>query len=170
MMDFREFSDGNSLKPASLRKHLLEQELDDLNDLLLEFESCTGGERVAATLPDDPNNLVVILQNFPLPDKYKPIDYANMLLDLEHYPQSPPNGLWLMPRSNPKTIRHLQSYFAHTYEDPEMSGEPRHKWEGYTWICYHYRRRRWDFNPRDFRSGDNLCKFVEAFFNALQDS
>lgn len=169
-MTFTDFLQQSLRKPSSLRDQLLLQEIDDLNDFLMEFTPCTSGDRLATTMDDDPNNFVLVLQNFPLPNKYEPVDYTTMLLDISQYPQSPPNGLWLLPRTNPETVAYLQSYFSHTFENPGVSGEPVKKWKGYTWICFHYRDRTWDFNPQDFRSGDNLSKYVEAFFNALQDS
>jgi hypothetical protein len=127
------------------------------------FDRPTNGEKRVVGL--DPSGEYVAVQNFPLPDQYQP-DYLDILLVTTHYPNFPPVGIHLLKRNNENTVTQLHRYFQHTYEDTPIS--KAEEIPGYIWVCYHYDNHRWRYNANNIAQGDNMTKFLDNFFTALE--
>jgi len=134
----------------------LRWEVANLNRWLATFESQAGRTRRAAL---DPTGDFIIVRDVPLPDRYSP-DAIDVLLITDQYPSQPPIGLYALNRAS-GVIGQLKSVF-NAFADGAFHGAPA--LSGYTWICFHYSAGAWKYNASNPARGDNIAKFLGAFY------
>ena len=106
---------------------------------------------------------LVIIKNYPLPDKYHP-DEIDLVLVTSNYPQSPPQGMHVMQSAeNRALLSQLNAKFGHTYNNAAVS--EAEDIAGYSWLCLHYSGYKWQF---DLDYGDNIYKLLVTFFALLE--
>ena len=146
---------------TSEKLRLLQADTKKVQFFLDQFSASRNGKRSVQIVEDGE---LVILKNFPLPNKYLPHDEIDLVLVTSNYPQKPPQGMHvLQSRENGKLLSQLQEKFGHTYDRAAVS--EAEEIEGYSWLCVHYKNFKWEF---DLDWGDNLYKLLTVFSNLLE--
>jgi len=143
------------------RKEYIHLELPHISDFLDKFQF--NEEGIESIIRIDKDYTKMGIKNFPLPDDYDP-DYEDIAIIIAEYPNLPPTGIYVkdispnLSKMEKNMGGHHESYknFSFVYDVP-----------GWTWICFHYENHEWNFNLNDFRSGDNLTKFIKAVYANL---
>ena len=146
---------------AWLKTRHLQDDVALIQRFLNQFGRAQNGEWPVADI--NATGDLVIVQNMPLPDGFKP-DYIDVLLIVDKYPAMPPIGIYLLERNNAALISQLSRIF-------NVMNQGFHgavTVPGYRWICFHYQGGMWKFNHRRVSAGDNLCKFLTSFYNHLE--
>ncbi|MCB1878200.1 MAG: hypothetical protein KDH88_19670 [Chromatiales bacterium] len=130
--------------------------------LTVEFDPPTNGERRQVSV--HPGGEYLVVRNFPLPNQYRP-DHIDLLLVTTGYPGRPPVGMHVKKNGNSALIGQLERLFGHTFGSAAISDAEQI--DGWAWICYHYQGNTWQYNARNLRSGDNIWKFLDSFYNEL---
>lgn len=140
---------------------LLKWEVINIQNYLDGFDAPVNGERRLAQLGD--TGEYIAIQNFPLPDGYRP-DYMDMLILTESYPAVPPIGVYVLNKANAALMCQMTTKF-NAFRD--MAFHAAQPIQGYTWICYHYAGNAWKFRGDHPARGDNIRKFIASFFAEL---
>ena len=134
------------------------------------FENCEKWLRCADGLPKPPqiglgkSYETVWVQNFPLPNHYRP-DYIDLALIVKAYPLDPPKGIYLLSSA---TSRDLITSFKkrfNVFRDRAFHNAP--SVDGYEWICFGY-LSGWRYNARAPHKGDNLGKLMRNLWHELE--
>jgi hypothetical protein len=148
----------------SFRKNaILEWEVRNVQAFLDEFGRTSGGSPRVARLGR--TGEILIVNNFPLPDRYRP-DEIDLFVGVSDYPAQPPIGIYVLNRRNEALVAQIQKR-TNAFRDKafhEADAVP-----GYTWICYAYADNRWRFNASNPSRGDNVRKFLANFFAILEN-
>ena len=147
-----------SVSPRALA--LLRWEIGNIDQFLSEFSSTISGETRAAEL--NATGEFIRIFNMPLPDDYQP-DHCDLVLIVDDFPARPPSGLYLLNK-DAALVRQLQTRF-NAFRDQAFHGAPAIP--GYTWICFHFQHDAWRYRADAPAQGDNLRKFLAAFFAEL---
>lgn len=147
------------------RGELLSWDVAEVNRFLASFEPCPNGPRRAVVAAGE----LVFVQNFPLPDVYRP-DQIDLTIVMSNYPDRPPYGLHVLCTDrNRAAIDQIRSRFGHVFGAspyPEAAKLPGHEW-----VCFKsvYRGQAfsWGYNLKNPARGDTLAKYLERFFEEL---
>jgi hypothetical protein len=147
------------------RKKYIDMELPHICDFLDKFQFSTAG--IESVISIDSDYVKMGIKNFPLPDEYRP-DYEDIAIIIAEYPNSPPTGIYVKDISlNISKIKEKMNY-SHVYDRAKYENYSFvYDVPGWTWICFHYENHSWKFNFSDFRSGDNLTKFIKGVYANL---
>lgn len=146
--------------PSARTLAQLAWETDNITRFLGEFGTTAGGEARMAELGKTGEFIKVF--NMPLPDGYHP-DHCDLLLVVSGFPARPPVGLYLL-NTDAASVRQIAAHF-NTFRDDAFHGAAAIP--GYTWVCFHFSGGTWRYRAADPAKGDNLQKFLGAFFAEL---
>lgn len=132
----------------------------DINEFLGEFGRTAHGEARGAQL--NATGEFIRVFNMPLPDRYRP-DHCDLLLVVDDYPARPPIGLYLL-NSDARLLDQIRRQF-NAFQDQAYHDAP--PIPGHTWICFHFNGNAWRYRTDAPSQGDNLRKFLAAFFAEL---
>jgi hypothetical protein len=139
---------------------LLQWECANINACLATVGS--GGRAPGQAVLDDSGEFIRVL-GFPLPHGYHPAS-ADLVVIVADFPAMPPYGLYLL-NSDRDQVQKIKSLFGawhvQSWSTPEAI-------PGYTWICYHYLGRRWNYRADAPDRGDNVAKFLRSFSIELE--
>lgn len=149
---------------------------------LLDLE-CKWIQAYMNTFPDSPSGLqriayweefgsgtgtnsLLIVQRFPLPDNFRPVDEMDLLLNVSRVPEVPPIGIYVMesPAMTP-VITRLKSKL-NVFGDGKAFHNAVPPVAGYSWVCHVYDNNVWVRDHRAPHKGDCLYKFLQSFFSA----
>ncbi len=142
---------------ASARAQLRE-EITIVQAFLDCFEPPSGGGQRRAQVDHTCMNLTV--KNFPLPDQFSP-DHVDLLVPIPDFPAGAPSGMYLVNGNSDVAIDQIRRMCNGSHHVPKVPG--------YTWICHAYVRNQWRRNSKAPCEGDNLGKYLAAFFFKLED-
>jgi hypothetical protein len=137
----------------------LNYEISNINRYLAEFGVTARGETRAAEL--NATGEFIRVFNMPLPDGYRP-DHCDLVLIVDDFPARPPIGLYLLNKDK-ALVSQMEAQF-NAFRDVGFHGAP--SIPGYTWICFHF-QNGWRYRADNPAQGDNLAKFLGAFFAEL---
>lgn len=170
---------GRAVPPTGLITNQVPISKGGLKAQLLEQEVRLIRERFLAEFPPppargvslDPSGDVLLIENFPLPDHYRP-DFSKLAIVTVGYPDVPPAGVHV-PGDDARRLSKIRSALGgHVFRASELPSSYRDKVEelddfGMEWVCYHYDGWAWDLDPRDLLQGDCLYKYVENVYAAI---
>jgi hypothetical protein len=150
-------------KPRASARTLaqLSWEVANINQFLGEFGVTVHGETRAAEL--NATGEFIRVFNMPLPDGYRP-DHCDLVLIVDDFPACPPVGLYLLNKDAALVVRQMEARF-NAFQNLGFHGAP--SLPGYTWICFHFSDNTWRYRADAPAQGDNLRKFLGAFFAEL---
>lgn len=137
---------------------LLKREADAIQDWLDGFYPAASRRLRRVVVGRTGEYLIV--QAMPLPDGYRP-DEIDVLLLVDNFPSLPPIGLYVLNRGNEAVVAQLRRKI-NAFANAAYHSAP--SIEGYTWLCYAYADNRWKFNATAPHRGDNLRKYIAAFY------
>lgn len=146
----------NRLSPLDALK---DWEVRNVQRELDSFERSGSGRPRSAAL--SPSRDLLLVQGWPLPDRFRPADEIDVLLVIDRYPAHPPIGLYVLNQGNHSAVNKLRSS-VNAFRDRAF--HEAQSISGYTWICYAYANNRWHFNASAPHAGDNIGKFLNRFY------
>jgi len=153
---------GASYSDFNTRKKYLDMELPHINNFLTRFRFNDSSIKTVIEW-DDTNYNWIRIDNFPLPDDYNP-DYEKISIVTADYPNFGPVGIYV-PDTSRNKARIIEKMGGHLFSREDynrFSHIPLFDLPGWTWVCYHYKDFRWNFNRNNVMQGDNLTKFIKA--------
>ena len=155
----------NKIVRPSRRVALLQQLTEGVQEWLDGFEPPrNGGHRIARLVAD---NCLMAVENYPLPDRYLPHDYIDLVLDVRCVPATPPNGFYAIEKNNITTINHISRWLGGHLYSSERGINDTHTFKGGVWVCLHYADNKWRFNAKYPERGDNPAKFLATVYARL---
>lgn len=144
------------------RTELLNWEITNLNGWL----SCANMSATpVARLGPSPHNTIAI-QNFPLPDRFRP-DYIDIALIVDEFPTDAPKGLYMLKTSKNKSVIEALAQKFNVFQNQAFHGAPAK--DGFEWLCYGY-LDGWRYNARMPHAGDNIFKMLKSFSRILEEN
>ena len=142
------------------RNELLNWERNNIQTWLNAFD-CAKPARVRI----EPSGETISVQNFPLPDLYRP-DHIDIALIVAGFPSDPPKGLYLLRRpDNAAIINRLTKHF-NVFHEMGFHGAP--SITGFEWLCIGH-LHGWHYKVSTPNKGDNIQKMLAEFWRLLQE-
>jgi hypothetical protein len=154
------------------RRRLLQLECDLVTQYLAVFSPSPSGRPRAVWYREFGSganrDTLMIVEHFPLPDVFRPVDEMDLLLNLSRFPEDPPIGIYVMesPAMMP-VITKLKKTF-NVFGDGRAFHNAVPPVDDYSWVCHVYDNNQWRRNNQAPQKGDCIYKFLQSFFAASE--